>query len=205
MRATIIAIGLLLLTAGLVPVGIAHDGSVADTQDVSNVHQNDGGSGEDAPDACLQGFEYGPAIGPGDPSEGGQLVYAPHTLETLSGLGDRQDHWHLSLEDLDVGQEVNLSVATRSPARLGTHTGVDVAVTVYESDCSTERAEAILDHDDLAVLNFEIQDPGDHVVELRELDPKLAPQDPGQLTIGPSQASEHCSPYCAFEYQMQVG
>lgn len=204
MRSTVVLAALLLLAVGLAPAGVTQGLADANVPDASDLHQDDGGSGADAPDGCAEAVDGGPAIEAGGSSKGGQLVYAPREVENASGLGDRQDHWQLPLEQAGAEGQINLSIATSSPGRLGSHAGLEVAVAVLEPGCEEVLADTVVEHDDLEILSFQPEQSGNHAIRLVERGPQTAVGALDDLVPGPTQASGHCRPYCASEYHLQI-
>lgn len=164
--------------------------------DVSDVYQDDGGSGQDAADTCEQAGQEPLELQPGGDPGHGELMPGLATLEEATTLGDLRDFWRLEIEDPDR-EEVRVAVDTRTPLGLGSLAGFQVNVTVLDPSCE-ELAEGSVSADGELVISAPIDETGSYRVELAITNPLLDRTLP-ILDGEPIPAARHCSPMC-FEY-----
>lgn len=203
MRARTIILAALLLIAGLAPVAVAHDGNgptthVYDTDDVSDVYQDDGGSGEDAADDCHEALvEEDIELLPGGGFDRGELLPGLEPSADAGGPGDVHDFWRMPVDGSADGFGVVEGWA-ETPIELREPLRFNVTVTVLDPGC-VPLAEDTTHATGYFEVKFPIDQLGVYRVGL-EIQPSSLDL-PGELYDPLVPANGHCSPYC-FQYMM---
>lgn len=167
-------------------------------EDLSDVYQDDGGSGEDAADSCDAAVEKELELQPNGETRGGELMPGLAEVEEATTLGDLHDVWQLPIES-PVPDDMRVFVETRTPLALGGQTGFQVTVTVLDPQCHVI-AEGEMSADGDLVVTPPLGDPGTYRVGLTIENPRVH-EDLSASPGGPIPLAGHCAPMC-FQYHL---
>jgi len=199
--------GVLLVVLGAVgPAAVADDGSPAGgvepvdrsfvPDDVSDIYQSDGDSGQDAPDTCKGTAKSDVRLSTEEVDSHGELLPGDQTVEALTTVGDLEDFWGAELGTTSSGA---VTVETNTPFELDGTLDYRITVTVLDPDCQI-LAVTSLDTTDETVLEFPIEQDGLYRVGL-EIQRASDGDASSQQIVIPT--AGHCSPYC-FGYELQL-